>query len=591
MIIEDEICPWGNDETDLKGVILNSAQKIWLANQINVHHVKSKYLSIKYHLNTKTLNRYARNLKKGVIPQDNSGRPPVFSPEAIKVISDKLTNSKYEMRTSNYQNFLNEQAKNTSSSRNKSISQVAPVSKRTIGRLEKKINILTSNGEITTDSRAVAISDIRNAVSFAAMNLSMEPYVNPLLILNADATQFPVGNDIKNSLSIKYIGHKITPKKILPNNKNSRITKFFIKYFCLISAAGYICNPIFIIQDKHMKEELIDVYNILGLGVGTDITSHGFVVFCNSRQCNIEFYKWFNEIVLIEFIQNIKNLNNLANENAVWLQLDGEKIQIDIYKEKNMTDQLIENNIIVGKPSASTTEITQPCDVGNLFKAAKKRNKSINDSDVKHMTPMIEKLKEMFKQHIQKHNGPTKKSQMTSSHIKMATLGLLRVQLALQDTASPQMVKESFHMAGVFDKTIHKCNLLTMLGNCTTPINNEEETNIINQMDKLIECFRKNGEILENDFDECNIVNNVLKKGKERNELVMSRRRSVILTNLALIQKENKKHNLEKIKAVVALEKREAAKIKRKFKADLKNSSNKKIKIEEEESEEDENVE
>jgi hypothetical protein len=76
----------------------------------------------------------------------------------------------------------------------------------------------------------------------------------------------------------------------------------------LISAAGYIC-------DKYINEESIDVYNILWLGVDTDITRHGFVVFSNSRQCNnIEFYKRFNETILIDFIQNIKNLSNLKIE-------------------------------------------------------------------------------------------------------------------------------------------------------------------------------------------------------------------------------------------------------------------------------------
>ena len=48
-----------------------------------------------------------------------------------------------------------------------------------------------------------------------------------------------------------------------------------------------------------------------------------------------------------------------------------------------MSCHLLEDmNIVVGKPPAFTTEITQPCDIRHCFKGPKTALKHINDSDV-----------------------------------------------------------------------------------------------------------------------------------------------------------------------------------------------------------------
>ncbi len=62
-------------------------------------------------------------------------------------------------------------------------------SRTTLGRLELELGIYTGNTEETTDARAIAVAAVRNAVSFA-----VAPLIDPHLILNADATQFTVGN-------------------------------------------------------------------------------------------------------------------------------------------------------------------------------------------------------------------------------------------------------------------------------------------------------------------------------------------------------------------------------------------------------------
>ena len=250
--------------------------------------------------------------------------------------------------------------------------------------------------EKTTDARAIAVPDIRNAVSFAAMNSYMvqSMHVNPRLILNADASQFKVGNDCKQQVEIKYIETERSklkgPKKSKPSAPDKGITSFFIKYFLLMSAFGDQADPIFVLADESMDENDIDVYEVAGLGVSNAVGGKAWVVFCKTRSCNLKFFTWFNTSVLIPWVFNIKTAYHLSNDEITWFQLDGEPVQIECYEFPSVLEALDESAIIVGKPPASTTATTQPCDRANCFKGPKKTNKSISDKDVSYNTEMIE---------------------------------------------------------------------------------------------------------------------------------------------------------------------------------------------------------
>ena len=63
--------------------------------------------------------------------------------------------------------------------------------------------------------------------------------------MNADATLYTVGYDNKKKLQVKFIQtkkHQLSPIKIKPEKNDSGITKYTIKYFCLMSAIGKIAN-------------------------------------------------------------------------------------------------------------------------------------------------------------------------------------------------------------------------------------------------------------------------------------------------------------------------------------------------------------
>jgi 3-methyladenine DNA glycosylase Tag len=52
--------------------------------------------------------------------------------------------------------------------------------------------------------------------------------------------------------------------------------------------------------------------------------------------------------------------------------------------------------LLVGKQSASTTEVQQPCDVGNCFKGTKKKLLAINDNAI-----MMDRIKAVIEKHNQ----------------------------------------------------------------------------------------------------------------------------------------------------------------------------------------------
>jgi len=134
-------------------------------------------------------------------------------------------------------------------------------------------------------------------------------------------------------------------------------------------------TPVHIIADDNIPagECVIEEVPMLSYGVSVNDTS--YIVLCKSRAANESFYQWYNINIMIPFINDIKRVYGLDANATTWYQLDGEDTQIRCYEDNNILQELENNHIVVGKPSGSTTEITQPCDRGNIFKASKKSYK------------------------------------------------------------------------------------------------------------------------------------------------------------------------------------------------------------------------
>ena len=60
-----------------------------------------------------------------------------------------------------------------------------------------------------------------------------------------------------------------------------------------VNAVGDIGAPIYTIADFKMEEYTIDVHEVKGMGICTDLQAITYIVFCKTRSANVEVYRWF----------------------------------------------------------------------------------------------------------------------------------------------------------------------------------------------------------------------------------------------------------------------------------------------------------
>ncbi|KAJ1404376.1 hypothetical protein B484DRAFT_437184 [Ochromonadaceae sp. CCMP2298] len=404
-------------------------------------------------------------------------------------------------------------------------------------RLEAELGVNTKNAETTTHARAEACADVRNAVSMAAMNALMVPKSDPHLILNVDATQFTVGNAMKKQ-RVKFRGVPKGPLKATPEEGQTGLTCMFIKFYCTINAAGQVAKPIYILDSPSMPVGEIDVHEVAGLGIGSGLDTSGYVVHMRGRVPGKKFYTWYLREVLVKWVWALRNTFGIAATVPAWFQLDGEAAQIAPYLEDTgIQEMLREHNIVVGKPPASTTEITQALDKGPLFKCSKSR---------------------MYTDHGQQISDAGEEegeewAQINTKRQKSGILGLIRCHMAVNDTFKPSFIQNSFKLTGIFP-----LDFGVMLSACTGNVTPEEEVHIVMvALPQLRQLILTQGQLFEKDFNEAGIRAAL----KNRDDRVVYQRRACILTSTAFLQHEE---DLEKAaylaaeqRIVVAEEKRE----------------------------------
>jgi transposase len=391
--------PWGRQKLNLRGVHIQTDQKEWVARDIVAGKHSGAYWDARYNLPKNTSKDWANIYeKKGFI--SNVGRPSKLSENDIKILEENVNNSTYDISKSKFDDLADKFARERATTvLNQPLSVDYHLSSRTRRRIDEILGIKDAQAERQTIARANAEMDTRNLVSFAAANHYMVSKTPHQLLINSDATQFQVGGLLTKKMAVKIkIGRKssIDPMKVLPE-KNEELSAFFIKYYAIMSAGGYLSDPIFIIADPSMDAGDIDVYDVKGLGIGIDASNKGTLVFCKDRTLCNEYYDWLIEHKILDFVHYIKNQCELEDDDLTWYTLDGESKQLSPFTSERIIKILSDNNIVVGKPPGSSTRIMQPCDAYQFFKAIKtalraKKKNAIN--------PVLEaRLTTIFGQH------------------------------------------------------------------------------------------------------------------------------------------------------------------------------------------------
>lgn len=525
-----QACPFGRRAKTLYPESLTNDEKTWLGRQLVDRSTTPKKLSEKYGL---TLN-YVNILRVAV--RDNSpfpgkrGRPTTFTEEAKNKVVKFLDGDVHQIRRQKFVDYSKTMMHESASSRGKILADLETPSKRTLKRLEDSLGINDGNAEITTNARAEACSSVRNAVSFAVMNAVMVPKTHAALMLNPDGTTMTVGIDPSGMVKVVYQGPRPKAMKVLPMPGEGGLL-YSIKFYLLINAMGDQCDPIYVIQDKAMGEEDIEVHKVPGLGLGTAM-EFGYVVFCKSRCGNLAFFKWFLKDILIPWIERLKAHYEIDESEFAWMQMDGEPIQLECLSHDDILEILESARIAIGKLCASTTEVQQPCDM-ECFKGPKTCLKSINEGEVWDNKVMLDKLGWVIRRHFDKMSLNCTPSALSSSNKRQCATGLLRIQLAFMQSLRRDTIQKSFRTTGIYP-----FSLKTIIANCKRDVSLEEYTHIESVMEQLKAIMRCKGELLDSDFDAAGI-RNVLEKRKDH--LVVYRRRAVLLTHKYYIREVSRK--------------------------------------------------
>jgi hypothetical protein len=219
-----------------------------------------------------------------------------------------------------------------------------------------------------------------------------------------------------------------------------------------------------------------------------------------------------------------------------------------------------EQYIVIGKPPASTTSITQPADAGAAFIASKTKNKHFKKVGEILDVVMTERIKVVIKLHETKVGN-----KLPAHRVKGMYESVQTMKYIISTTMRRDIIVQSFEIVGQYDRVTGGCNVEKILGQCKTPFTTEEVTKVWEHLPRLCHILKTKGELAEKDYVPLGI-GVVDDGGRCRDDLVVNRRRFVFLTNPAFIASEDlKKEN--KMSAVK--EKKEKAE-KRNAAADIK---------------------
>jgi hypothetical protein len=334
-----------------------------------------------------------------------------------------------------------------------------------------------------TDARAVATANKYNAVSVAVAHYLLMPLTNPHIAINADGTSYQTGGALTDKIQVIYDPEEQKarggPLKFLPV-KGSILTAYSAKFYLCMNATGTTAPPVYICADSNMVDGAIDVHLVRGLGIGTDLTADGYVVFAKARAVNEEFYRWWFVTIYCKFVIDLRVRYNVEDSVPSYFTLDGEDTQIKPLQTQPMVYLCNEHKIIIWKPPASTTSITQPADAGKVFLSSKTKKRNMKSIGEVLEKTKCERLRAMITLHETRVGA-----KLPCHHVKSCIEGIQCVQYILQTTLRKDIVVESFKITGQYDPLAGGCDIDCILGQCKEPFTAHEVQQVKNALSQL----------------------------------------------------------------------------------------------------------
>jgi len=160
--------PYGRNRVNLQGKVVLLDLKLWSVQQINQQKKTAKIIADFYKLKYETVSGWVKKVRSGGTLSEKGGRPAIFTPESLQNVKEKLENSVYDVRRTDYRIMMQEAAGKAAQQRGMFACMVN-VSRNTLLKASKEIGVVNGHAEATTNARIAACGEIRNQVSMAAM--------------------------------------------------------------------------------------------------------------------------------------------------------------------------------------------------------------------------------------------------------------------------------------------------------------------------------------------------------------------------------------------------------------------------------------
>jgi hypothetical protein len=418
------------------------------------------------------------------------------------------------------------------------------VSKTYVRRFKEAHDLVDGKVQLKTDARIEAEADPRNAYSMICLVKAFCEGLDAKLILNWDATQYIVSNELQQSgVYIKAERANYGPLTA----PSSGTLDFAIKMYHLHNAEGYSAPPVFVIADDSMNEDAFSVEQVVGLGLSIEMNSYGWVCVTKTRACNPAFYRWFGKEVVCKFVDFSREYASFIDENAprhAFVSCDGEAKQIEVFQEPEMLASLDASKILLVKTPASCSAICQPSDVSAFFKASKKRLEYLprasriegSKSNNLGMAPSEEEKMETDLRVLYANNRVRARILSALSCTKYASDkkervidALQRVAWALRDTLTQSMVIQGYTDIGWGPRP----NLAKAMSKCTGDIPTKASKILNDKFDQMATIFRNTGTLTEKDMDDAGIIstNHLSKRTTSKDQRVLHQQRAVLMNS------------------------------------------------------------
>lgn len=400
------------------------------------------------------------------------------------------------------------------------------VSSRFIKDFTKENGIREANAEIIDNAHLVARNDPRHAASHAAMMHHLHERVPQGLFFNMDKTSFDVRKDEQETAPALYIGKRPQSTKCDDPYPNSSIGNCSVHLYVVANDGGKVADMVYVVKDKHMPADAIDVYEAPMLDGTTSVGASAYLIFIGESSSNKDqALQWVFDKIVIPFIDKVRTRSGKNASTFTSLTVDGDPRQLQVIASPSIQASFLNQHIIASKTPASCTPLFQPLDVGKLFLAAKKRFKTLLEEGYEPANSKDKAdLLAIFRKHRHKHPKSLKKNKQPSiamgNYFTDAMKSLHTVAAALRDTLDMQVVLDSFKDAGVSptDPTIVRSK-------CQYPWSSAEARRFVEAVPELSAILARNFELKEKDFDDAHIPTN----NDPKDQLPVHRRRSLIL--------------------------------------------------------------